>query len=233
MEAKMKIGARKIKIYGEHAEDFFESPKFQRWLAVIKSDFEIESIREIWSFWPAPKILIFALFNIRYIDEKGKKAQKFMFYRPDAITVFLVLKNIKTKDRFAVLVEQIRVPAGGRLLEIPAGTLDESGNPEETAVREIWEEVGLRVKKKDLKFLGNYYLSPGNLSERVVIYGCEKNLSPKKIQRLKDSSAGLEEEGEHIRVRLVKLEDFEKLEINDAKSRLAYELYCRNSKKKH
>lgn len=233
METKIRIGTKKIKVCGERARDLCESRKFMRWLKsrFSKEDFEIESIREIWSFWPADKILLFALFDVCYIDEKGKKTKKLIFYRPDAITVFLVVKNSLTEEKFVVLVEQVRVPAGGKLLEIPAGTLDEAGDPEETAVREIREETGLSIKKEDLKFLGNYYLSPGTLSEMVNIFCCEKDLSSQKIQQLKDSSAGLEEEGEHIKVRLARLEDFEKLEINDAKSRLAYELYLKTTKK--
>jgi len=42
-----------------------------------------------------------------------------------------------------VLVRQTRVPAGGSLLELPAGGIEDGEAPLETAKRELREETGL------------------------------------------------------------------------------------------
>jgi len=58
-----------------------------------------------------------------------------------------------------VLVRQQREPAGKRLVELPAGTLEEGEDPQESAQRELEEEVGLRGGR--WRQLGTYYPSPG------------------------------------------------------------------------
>jgi ADP-ribose pyrophosphatase len=55
------------------------------------------------------------------------------------------------------------------LLELPAGKLDEEGEgPEETAKRELAEEIGKGAKS--WKFLTHFYTSPGFVSEECSVY---------------------------------------------------------------
>jgi ADP-ribose pyrophosphatase len=69
-----------------------------------------------------------------------------------------------------ILVEQYRIPAGRRCLELPAGLVgDESeGETLETAAaRELEEETGFRAAR--IERLGEYYSSPGMTSERFTM----------------------------------------------------------------
>ena len=67
------------------------------------------------------------------------------------------------------MIRQYRCAAGQYLLEIPAGKRDLAAEPpEETAKRELIEEVGLSAGM--LHLLGEYYNSPGFCDEYSYCY---------------------------------------------------------------
>ena len=69
-----------------------------------------------------------------------------------------------------VLVRQYRAAIDSMLLEIPAGLLDVDGEaPEDAALRELEEEVGLRVVG-DLELLIRYTVAAGFSDHYVIIY---------------------------------------------------------------
>ena len=67
-----------------------------------------------------------------------------------------------------LLVRQYRHAAGGDLLELPAGTLDEDEKPEACAAREIREETNMAAGM--LKKLGDFYLAPGYSTEFMHVF---------------------------------------------------------------
>lgn len=69
-----------------------------------------------------------------------------------------------------LLVEQYRVPLGGRCLELPAGLVgDESAgeDAEVAAIRELEEETGYRAAR--VENLGVFHSSPGMVSEGFTL----------------------------------------------------------------
>lgn len=65
-------------------------------------------------------------------------------------------------------VRQYRHAVGAELLELPAGTLEPDEPPEDTALRECREEIGMRPGK--LEHIGGLYMVPGYSSEHMQIY---------------------------------------------------------------
>jgi ADP-ribose pyrophosphatase len=83
---------------------------------------------------------------------------------PGAVAVVPV-----TESGGVLLVRQFRAPIGRALLEIPAGTRDVDGEPpEQTALRELAEEVGVRAGK--IEELGRFWNSPGFCDEETIVY---------------------------------------------------------------
>ncbi|RMG09451.1 MAG: NUDIX hydrolase [Acidobacteria bacterium] len=66
------------------------------------------------------------------------------------------------------LVRQYRHAAGKYLLEIPAGSIEENETPEQCAIRELREEIGVSAGK--LEKLTEFFVSPGFLSEKMFVY---------------------------------------------------------------
>ncbi len=66
------------------------------------------------------------------------------------------------------LVRQFRLPAGGTLLEIPAGTLDPDEDAVACAHRELQEEIGYRAGK--LEPLAATFVAPGYSTELIRLY---------------------------------------------------------------
>jgi ADP-ribose pyrophosphatase len=76
---------------------------------------------------------------------------------------------IPVDDRGNLLfVRQYRHAVGLDLLELPAGTLDESEAPDTCARREVREETGMAAGL--LECLGGFYLAPGYSTEYMHVY---------------------------------------------------------------
>lgn len=73
-------------------------------------------------------------------------------------------------DGKMILIDQHRVPIGGRCLELPAGLVgdeDENATVEDTAIKELEEETGFTASH--VERLGDFYASPGMLAESFTL----------------------------------------------------------------
>lgn len=151
-------------------------------------------------------------------------------HRGDAVGVLVY----DPSDRTVGLVRQFRYPAytrlepdqragaggqGAWLLEVVAGVQEQDQTPEETARRELSEEIGYDVSGP-LEHIATVFTSPGFLSERVAVYLAEVDASAQRGQ-----GGGLAEEGEDTSlVRLPADEAWamvQRGEIRDAKTVIA------------
>jgi ADP-ribose pyrophosphatase len=81
-------------------------------------------------------------------------------------------------DGKILFVRQYRHAAKRRLLELPAGTLEEGEPVEDTAQRELREEVGMAPGR--LTKLLDFFLAPGYSTERMHVYLAE-DLRPESL----------------------------------------------------
>ncbi len=87
--------------------------------------------------------------------------------RSDSTDAVVVLAEHEGK---IILIEQYRVPVGGRCLELPAGLVgdeDEHATVEETAVKELEEETGFTAER--IERLGDFHSSPGLVAESFTL----------------------------------------------------------------
>ncbi len=80
-----------------------------------------------------------------------------------------------TEDKKFVLVKQYRHAIESMSLEFPSGLLDTKETPEECAIKEVWEETGLKVKK--IISLGTYFADVGRLTNKIHYFFCITNSS--------------------------------------------------------
>ncbi len=94
----------------------------------------------------------------------GSEFEREVVRHPGAVAVVPV-----TEAGGVLLVRQFRAPIARALLEIPAGTRDVEGEaPEQTALRELAEEVGVRAGS--IEELGRFWNSPGFCDEETIVY---------------------------------------------------------------
>lgn len=103
--------------------------------------------------------------TFRYDD--GEEAQREIVSHPGAVTI------LPLDGQQIWMVRQPREPVGEQsLLELPAGKLDQEGEePEQTARRELAEEIGKGARS--WKHLVSFYNSPGLLEEENHLFLAE------------------------------------------------------------
>ena len=107
-----------------------------------------------------------------------------------------------------ILIQQFRAGVLSRydanyLLEIVAGIIDEGENPEQTAIRECFEETGCEVKK--IHPIQSYFPAPGSSESYYHLYLGE-------IQAFDgDRIKGLGKENEDILVKSFKIEEVKQM----------------------
>jgi ADP-ribose diphosphatase len=94
----------------------------------------------------------------------GERFEREIVHHPGAVAMVPL-----HEDRTVTLVHQFRAAVGEAMWEIPAGMRDVDDEPaEETAQRELAEEVGLRAGR--LEYVARFHNSVGFSDESVVIY---------------------------------------------------------------
>lgn len=72
------------------------------------------------------------------------------------------------EDGTVALVRQWRYPLGRYSLEIAAGRIEPGDTPDQTAARELEEEIGYRAR--ELRKIGEFNVAPGYCEERLFVY---------------------------------------------------------------
>lgn len=133
-------------------------------------------------------------FDLRFGDGRWTLQHREAYDRGNGAALLLYDPDRRT----VILTRQFRLPAyvnghpDGRLIEVPAGLLDES-DAEEAVRREAEEEVGIRVGEVQRVF--DVFMSPGSVTERLVLFA-----APYSPGSRVDSGGGLDHEGEDIEV---------------------------------
>jgi ADP-ribose pyrophosphatase len=109
----------------------------------------------------------FSMNKYQLTDGTGLTFDREVFNHPEGVCA-VVYDTIKQKYLF---VEQFRVAAKIQMIELVAGSIDKNESPQETMVREIEEELGYLVDK--IKFINEFYVSPGSNTEKVYLYYAE------------------------------------------------------------
>ena len=136
--------------------------------------------------------------------------------KPNAIAALI----LNFKEDKVLLVEQYRPGVSGKLLEIPAGIIENNENPIETLAREVREETGYMFESFEVIYAPKIplILSPGYTSEELYVY-----ILKLKTEKEKTYEKQLDE-GEDLEVLWENLEKVESI-TNDFKTHYAITLY--------
>jgi ADP-ribose pyrophosphatase len=143
----------------------------------------------------------------------GAVTKRQIVHRVPAVIVVPV--DDSTSPAELILERQYRSAIDDWILEVPAGRLDESEDPQDAAHRELREETGLEAAKIDYLFTS--VISPGWADEKSGFY-----LATGLTEIPHERETGEEEHMEIMRVPVSELEHLiENGELTDAKSIIA------------
>ena len=107
---------------------------------------------------------LFRVDRLHVVDPTGTPFDRVVMRHPGAVTVVPL-----HADGTVTMVRQYRAAVDAMVLEMPAGTLDQPGEPAlDAGRRELAEEVGLQAAHWEL--LIEAWNSPGVSDQRTVIY---------------------------------------------------------------
>ena len=135
----------------------------------------------------------------------GRMYERDVVQHPGAVAIAPI-----DADECVLLVRQYRHAVARSLLEIPAGVVEKGESPDDTAQRELQEEVG--YASRDLRALGGIYASPGFCDEFLYLYTA-RDLIPSRLPGDEDEDISVERVPMSRIGRLIRLG-----EIQDAKS---------------
>ena len=139
------------------------------------------------------------------LTSDGRQFTREVVNHPGAVAII----PIDTGDN-VLMVRQYRYAAGQSLLEIPAGVLESDETPDDTAQRELQEEIG--YASRNLRAIGGIYSSPGFCNEFLYLY-IARDLVESRLPG---------DDDEDISVERIPLSNVDRLirfgEIQDAKS---------------
>lgn len=147
----------------------------------------------------------------------------FFAVRGNAVSIMIVLNQC-----MLLVVQQLRVPVGKRIIETVAGMMDADKDPVGVAIKEVKEEAGIEIKRDQLTFCLNYYTSPGLLDEEIACYVHETEVADSTFQQI--CSRPITDEV--ISLRTIPLYDTNSIYASkDAKLIMTYEFYMRYIRK--
>lgn len=149
--------------------------------------------------------------NLQIVElPNGKKSKREIVNHPGGVAI-LAYKDSNT----LLLVEQFRKPIEQRILEIPAGKIEQGEEPESCAIRELEEETGYKARK--FKYLGKIVTSPGFCDEYIYLF---------KAENLYKGNDNLQDEDEFINLKEISVEKVKDMikegSIIDAKTIAAF-----------
>ena len=172
-------------------------------------------VREvITDFWGTLSRLTF---DYTFANNTQKRLTHEVYGRADGVA--LLLYNRATRK--IILTKQFRAPVwvagqnNGFLTEVCGGAMYPNENPEATAQREAFEEVG--CKPNSIHKVATTFLSPGLLHEKIHLFIGEYN-----SDELTKNSGGVYDEGEEIEILEISFDEAKELlksdEVIDART---------------
>lgn len=191
-----------------------EAPKFKDWQKSIKHiDVKVKStkLRDVYLFGPHGKgpagfvvSVTKAIDQSNPVDKNGKDLIQDYYHVIRGKSVGILIRINKRK---ILLVEQLRVPVGKRILETAAGMMDNEKNLAGVAAKEIEEETSIKLNQKELIPLGSIYTTPGLIDEEIHLFAVDVDISMSEMKKKMKKRQGERGTNESIQLKLINFDD--------------------------
>lgn len=206
-------------------QQMLSSEKWKNWHEKVSNNFKINTIFiEKINFF-GNRVGFIKLY-VDAINRNNKHLPGIVNLRGDSVSVLFIINY--GNEKYAALVEQGRTPVGDYIFENPAGMMDEDNHVAGVAIKEVEEELGVKIESENLEKLGWAYTSPGGQDEKVTYYSHEITMSKEEMANLDNKVTGEDGSNEDILVKLVGLNEYQEYN-HSAIGQLAFFEYCKKN----
>lgn len=211
-----------------------KSYKYKNWTQKMTSEgfkFVKENIYAVLSRNGRGLFTAFLDYELKMPD--GENCPRQILLKGDSAIVIPLFHCTEDNQYYTLFVEQRRIGMGGEhSLEFPGGMVDEGQTPQETALKELREELGIQVQMDELSLLfpSPLYVCTSMLDERIYFYYFEKEMALKEIMLFDGKHSGVDVENEFLTIRCKKISEAWK--INNVVCSSALKLLEENLNKK-
>ena len=207
-----------------HLETLVKAPKFIHWFNNCQFGLQSLEITDINMFGSN---VGFYKGKAEAYDEKGGIIHSNIFFnRGGSTAILFIVKTLINgmEETLVPVAEQVRLPVGKRLCELPAGMKDgETGQVKGPIIKEIREEIPIGdLDENDPRIfsLGAPIIpSGGGCDEAIDLWCMEIDITHEKYLELISETFGNKQEHEEIKIKFLRYEDLlqEAPRLEDAK----------------
>jgi ADP-ribose pyrophosphatase YjhB (NUDIX family) len=197
--------------------NIWNTNSFQSWYSSLKeAGNRIDKAKVLWTFRVGPdnKIIFSWILHVDiYITkEKRSKTNEFVLSRTDVSTVMAYWKSGLVEDTKILMVKEFRSPCSntdGFIHELPGGSSkDASESITSTIVKELEEEVGLKVSKGRFKYQQSRQLASTLSAHKSHLFSLELTEDEyNTIKKNEGKTNGVESDSEKTYTEVMSLKD--------------------------
>lgn len=190
----------------------FKNYLFSNWIKKLDKELFLVTYKNFGTIIRDKKIFATLLDTCIRIKKNRIIKRFILLIKPSVVIIPIIICN---NIYYTILTKQRRIFNGKKILEFPAGGIDQNSTAIKTAIQEIKEELGIKLEKKKLKRLYNKYiiLDSSNTSGKSFYFYFILKKDKNFLHSFKDKITGNKNEGERIRLVVKKLKDV--LKINN------------------
>lgn len=193
-----------------------ENKVFNNWKKEFSKENRILSIKNLFKISRNNKYIARGI-DVQF-KYNNKKITRYLLLLGKSVQIIPLIFCTTDKKYYSILVEQIRIGAKKKILEFPSGSVDTKDKSlKEACIREIDEELNIKVKKNQLLQLSKYpvIMQPVNSYLKCFFFTFEIKLNKVKMLKLHNKKTGVSSDDEYCLSKVLRLKKIDKL-MNDS-----------------
>lgn len=184
---------------------------YEIWKKKFKNKFKIEKIKRIFKLYRNKKIF-YQAFDINFSDKKNNKYQRFLLIHKRGVQIIPIIFCTTDKKYYTILVKQIRVGVAGETLEFPSGSVEKKENYIDAAKKEVFEELGILLSKRQLKKLSKpVIIQPAFCNLICQFFYFKLKATKEKLKNFNNIKTGVKKDNENCVTVVKKIKNLDKL----------------------
>lgn len=157
-------------------------------------------------------------YDIKFRLNKSKIIERYIIIQGLSVQIVPIIFCTTDKKYYTILVKQLRIGAQKSVCEFPSGALSyKDRNLKDSALREIREELNLRIDAKKLLKLSEkpIIMQPVNSYLKCQFFYFKLKMTLKNLKKLNNIKTGVANQNEFCISKVIKLKKIDKM-INDS-----------------